>query len=234
MRASCGPVFASHLGCNRAVARRERKKSPSRRAKFFLMAAHCGPIPLSAFGARVGPSPFSSGPMQEVMRQPGAHVLAAGVPPMATLPLAGIMLCGKITLRGGLQSRPASASWQGCSGWPAIPALFPPRHHAHADRRQHGDARPGGDAHGPAVRALRVGAAARVAPRARPRAARASRRVGRVDHSRLDVWNRRGAPPAALALSLSLSLSLTLTLTLTLAPTLTLSPDQVLCLLLEA
>ena len=56
------------------------------------MAAHCGPIPLSAFGARVGPSRFSAGPLQEVMRQPGAHVLAAGVPPMQTLPLAGITL----------------------------------------------------------------------------------------------------------------------------------------------
>ena len=90
------------------------------------MAAHCGPIPLSAFGARVGPSPFSSGPMQEVMRQPGAHVLAAGVPPMATLPLAGIMLSGKITLRGGLQSRPASASWQGVlAGRPFRPCFHP-------------------------------------------------------------------------------------------------------------
>ena len=52
----------------------------------------CGPIRLSAFGARVGPSRFSAGPLQEVMRQPGAHVLAQGVPPLCTLPLAGISL----------------------------------------------------------------------------------------------------------------------------------------------
>ena len=29
------------------------------------------------------------------MRQPGAHVLASGVPPMQTLPLASITLCGE-------------------------------------------------------------------------------------------------------------------------------------------
>ena len=89
-------------------------------------------------------------------------------------------------------------------GWPATPAFSPPgpRHHAHADRRQHGDARPGGDAHGATVRALRVGAAARVAPRARPRAACASRRV---------------QPSLALALGLALALVLVLVLVLVLA-----------------
>eukprot|EP00964_Phaeocystis_antarctica_P133773 scaffold98005_cov60-Phaeocystis_antarctica.AAC.2 len=197
------------------------------------MAAHCGPISLSAFGARVGPSRISAGPLQEVMRQPGAHVLAAGVPPMQTLPLAGTTLCGNPPprglgrsafqhtpsaldhTRGSLQPRPASASLG--QPRPASASLgqprpigrdvlagrshqpcSPPRHHAHADRRQHRDARPGGDAHGAAICALRLGAAARVAPRARPRAARASRRdVGRLDHSRLDVCHRRGVAPTA-------------------------------------
>ena len=56
--------------------------------------------------------------------------------------LAGIQLCGEQPpgglgqpalqhappapdqARGGLQPRPASASWQRCSGWPGTPALF--------------------------------------------------------------------------------------------------------------
>ena len=79
--------------------------------------------------------------------------------------------------RGGLQSRPASAI--GRVFWLAgnTGHVSTHRHHAYSDRRQHSDARPGGDAHGATVRALRVGTAARVAPRARPRAACASRRV---------------------------------------------------------
>lgn len=56
-----------------------------------------GVIQLSSFGARVGPSRFSAGPLQEVMRQPGAHVLAQGVPPMSSLPIVGV----KITLADG-------------------------------------------------------------------------------------------------------------------------------------
>ena len=47
---------------------------------------------LSSFGTRVGPSRFSAGPLQEVMRQEGAHVLAQGVPPLSTLPVAAISL----------------------------------------------------------------------------------------------------------------------------------------------
>lgn len=52
----------------------------------------CGSIRLSALGSRVGPSPFSSGPLHEVMRMPGAHVLAQGVPPLCTLPLKSVTL----------------------------------------------------------------------------------------------------------------------------------------------
>ena len=54
--------------------------------------ASVGPIRLSALGSRVGPSRFSAGPLQEVMRTPGAHILAQGVPPMSTLPLASMTL----------------------------------------------------------------------------------------------------------------------------------------------
>ena len=57
----------------------------------------CGAFKLSSFGQLVGPSRFSAGPLQEVMRQPGAHVLAQGVPPMASLPIVGV----KITLADG-------------------------------------------------------------------------------------------------------------------------------------
>ena len=59
--------------------------------------ARCGAFKLSSFGQLVGPSRFSAGPLQEVMRQPGAHVLAQGVPPMASLPIVGV----KITLADG-------------------------------------------------------------------------------------------------------------------------------------
>lgn len=52
---------------------------------------------LSWFGARVGPSRFSAGPLQEVMRQEGAHVLAQGVPPRCMLPVVGL----SVTLRDG-------------------------------------------------------------------------------------------------------------------------------------
>ena len=46
--------------------------------------------PLSAYGRRVGPSRFSAGPLQEVMKQEGAHVMAQGVPPVTALPIASL------------------------------------------------------------------------------------------------------------------------------------------------
>ena len=53
---------------------------------------NCGEFHLSRYGLRVGPSRFSAGPLQEAMRQPGAHVLAQGVPPACILPLKAMSL----------------------------------------------------------------------------------------------------------------------------------------------